>query len=1010
MCEILSKSVKTKKRKAKDEASDTWVSDTLKEKILSTFLHALEIDLLNQLWNMPQPEENFLNTFSLVSFTMLETQLKNKTLKNCVYNIIAVLTVKHNMSISITSSITQYLFKFDHSSSILAELFECFIQTYNHSQIIGHVLREFGDIHSREAQDLTGVKNLGSFLTELSEKVPKSMIPHIRLILPFLESEAYLLRNAVVNVIGQILNKALTKEKDSHHDTTKMQDSLFEILLARFYDITAYTRSKVLQVWNLLTVGRAIPLRFFSTVAKKVIERIRDKSSHVRKCAIQLLSSMLQYNPYGPQLQVNYFQSKLEEVNKTRGSIDESDRDTQDEDPEEVKQQKLSKFYQESISFIEHVQESLPTLSCLLGSNCNSDVHESIKFFMLAASFLIENVENGFKKILLLIWSRDNQIKEAVTDAFKRIIFTRPNKLNKTESKSQESVEIAMNMIQMTTDASLAELTSLEELITILSKKNTMPPSVIQALWDIFAMKIPNCTNLESRGALIVLTMIANAKPEIIKNKISTLLQLGLNERCEIDEQVGRYTCIALQKLARNRDSFKNENESKDFEGISGRLKTTHPVFERLIRLIENSQLPLSQWFPVSEQALNSIFTLCDNPDHIAAQIIRTLSKRLTQDTTEVKNCSSDLTKLIFTVGHVALKQLVHLEEVNIELRRRRSEKSESKRTESKKNRETIDDEMMMDGTAEERDDERLIKLEQDLISCNLLGTYSPLIIKIASSPQSFKSSMLRSAAIIALTKFMCVSSKFCETNMRLLFTILKKSNDSTIRGNIMISLGDLAIRFPNLIEPWTPSFSALLHDEDPSVRKNSLLVLTHLMLNDMIKAKILISDMAICLEDQDSRISALAKLFFHELSAKGNTIYNILPDVISRLSSEDVVCSSSSFKTIMNQLFTYIQKEKQVESLIEKLCQRFNVCKDTSQCQDIAYCLGLLNYNEKGLRKLLDMWKYYFDHLHDPTILGHFQHIANKSKKFAKPDMITTINEFHAKLLHKANKKRKTE
>ena len=46
-------------------------------------------------------------------------------------------------------------------------------------------------------------------------------------------------------------------------------------------------------------------------------------------------------------------------------------------------------------------------------------------------------------------------------------------------------------------------------------------------------------------------------------------------------------------------------------------------------------------------------------------------------------------------------------------------------------------------------------------------------------------------------------------------------------------------------------------------------MVLTHLILNDMVKVKGQISEMATCILDQDVRIANLAKLFFNELSKK---------------------------------------------------------------------------------------------------------------------------------------------
>lgn len=71
------------------------------------------------------------------------------------------------------------------------------------------------------------------------------------------------------------------------------------------------------------------------------------------------------------------------------------------------------------------------------------------------------------------------------------------------------------------------------------------------------------------------------------------------------------------------------------------------------------------------------------------------------------------------------------------------------------------------------------------------------------------------------------------------------------------------------------------LRDESSHVRKNTLMVLTHLILNDMVKVKGQISEMATCLEDKDNRISDLAKLFFLELSKKVKQSVNLRLKVI---------------------------------------------------------------------------------------------------------------------------------
>lgn len=74
------------------------------------------------------------------------------------------------------------------------------------------------------------------------------------------------------------------------------------------------------------------------------------------------------------------------------------------------------------------------------------------------------------------------------------------------------------------------------------------------------------------------------------------------------------------------------------------------------------------------------------------------------------------------------------------------------------------------------------------------------------------------------------------EANLRLLFTVVENASSQTVRSNCTIALGDLAVRFPNLVEPWTEHMYARLRDSSVSVRINAILVLSHLILNEMMK------------------------------------------------------------------------------------------------------------------------------------------------------------------------------
>lgn len=56
---------------------------------------------------------------------------------------------------------------------------------------------------------------------------------------------------------------------------------------------------------------------------------------------------------------------------------------------------------------------------------------------------------------------------------------------------------------------------------------------------------------------------------------------------------------------------------------------------------------------------------------------------------------------------------------------------------------------------------------------------------------------------------------------------------------------------------------------------------------------------------------------------AGNSPIYNLLPDVLSCLSRNETL-SKTQFRSIMRYLLSFISKDKQSESLVDKLSNRF--------------------------------------------------------------------------------------
>jgi hypothetical protein len=102
-------------------------------------------------------------------------------------------------------------------------------------------------------------------------------------------------------------------------------------------------------------------------------------------------------------------------------------------------------------------------------------------------------------------------------------------------------------------------------------------------------------------------------------------------------------------------------------------------------------------------------------------------------------------------------------------------------------------------------------------------------------------------------------------------------------------------------------------------VRYNTLMVITHLVLNDMIKVKGQVSHVAQSLNDPNEAICELARLFFIKLSERSNNpVYNLLGDIISIFSQADQkkapsasdASSSSSASSSQDQVQDQVQGE----------------------------------------------------------------------------------------------------
>ena len=167
--------------------------------------------------------------------------------------------------------------------------------------------------------------------------------------------------------------------------------------------------------------------------------------------------------------------------------------------------------------------------------------------------------------------------------------------------------------------------------------------------------------------------------------------------------------------------------------------------------------------FAVAEQALNTIYLLGEHPDVLCGDIIKTRCKAIF-DLTESKDSPQEqtaadfsqgsqseeptmnfdqpftidswkLSQLLFIVGHVAIKHIVHMEVIEEEFKRRKAAAGSDK----KKDKDSaVDDELdQVVGTTEDEFGDAMAHIrERELLfgEGSLLQVFGPLIITICGN------------------------------------------------------------------------------------------------------------------------------------------------------------------------------------------------------------------------------------------------------------------------------------
>lgn len=674
-------------------------------------------------------------------------------------------------------------------------------------------------------------------------------------------------------------------------------------------------------------------------------------------------------------------------------------------------------YYENAVAYLELINSALQPMCGLLRSAAAGDMAEAVAFFIAASQFGIKNFECGILTMFTVMRRCEPDRKTNIVNALKKIYLVTDG-----ENTSQHCIIVVERLIKLVKEVTYLYVNDFKTLIAEWVSKGTVDNQIIDTLWKYYLRRV-SCSDEDSRAALQLLGMASLGRPSIINRNVKLISETAFAESRRYDLLLFNDACVALclgfsekpvltakdpptrlkltEPLWQDVITIIVDNFTKPVsvftEPISSAVTLIYKLCSKPERLIE--------------QLLSKVLSVV-NESAISVEV-DPLSQKSTQTpnvpTHSLKNYI--IIRCVHLFGAIAFAQLNHLDEaVYKEMKRRQFILEEKKNPENAKsgndlkknnNRKrkmqdcntstasmqsnssirtnanstfrnasevvnstnTTDDadESMLEGAQGEDADAEFIThtLESSTISkLTCLGILSKMIIHICQRPDLYDDVDLQCSAVIALMRYMLVSSVFCTEHIQLIFTMLEKSSYPSVKCNILIHCSDILERFPNQIEPWSDRIYHRLKDEHLEVRRTTFYILSNLLLRDMIRIKGESSSMAGSIVDKNPEISQMAKHFFQDLSQKSCNMHNFLPDIFSHLCAEKY--STSDIQTIMAFLFDLVSKDRVLESLVDRFCLKYTGTFDNDVLKNITYCLSLIQYNEKMLRKLVESFQSY--------------------------------------------------
>ncbi|GLI59397.1 hypothetical protein VaNZ11_001278 [Volvox africanus] len=703
---------------------------------------------------------------------------------------------------------------------------------------------------------------------------------------------------------------------------------------------------------------------------------------------------------------------------------------------------------------------ALLEVEVLLTSDSADVVEKAIQLLTLCSQKQLQGASDSWRRVWHLVFSTSEKVRETVMDAFYNFLLPGSS----TAGIGGENRCMVNRLVLMVGDLALCDQEALEELIRLAvtgTKPEESPmfgPELVRMMLGDLNAAVIRAMLLEREGPGAAM----EAKDvRILAGRLSLLCSMVTRHAPklaahDVENMVANlkrsHTVLKDALLMRNLAFMLRDISDVLQASPKGRVGSSHlpashipNALTELLSVLVSSHLPQTGgcWQHAAQAAVAAIYRLHPEPYTLLRPLMQNLAKEV------VGGCApaTQIARSIFLVGCIAVQQLAF---IDVLAKRVRLERAAQERNATEKASQTDMDAQLGTGQAREHQFDALQEeLEARLMDDGLISVWGKLVSKICHTPAMLGLHPdLASAAMATLAKFMAIDAAYCEDNCPIFFTRLTGGNVKLapgVRCGMLVALGDLGRRHPNVMEPWTERMFVCLNDENEEIATTCLRILAHLVLSDMTKPKGHMSHVARCLVSPSAAVRDLAIRLFNSLAkkqAKGgaNKVYQYLPEIISTVTRGDPM-PEQDFKAMMQRLLGYVKADKLADKLKERLCERFqNVvyemaasgqasaipadAEDRSaappipasvpgpggkssykdvvrEWRSLADCIALIPYSEKGLRACMELLPCYKHALGDEHVFNVYKGIAEHGRRGNRTaELKQEVAEYEARLL----------